>query len=104
MKWASNGDVEALKRFISVGAKVNKFNSRLDTALMMSDWNGHVETIKVLIEAVANLNHARTTYGKTSLMGASFKGHVESIRTLKFAKENSSYEVVAIVEDACAKK
>jgi ankyrin repeat protein len=43
--------------------------------------NGHVETVKLLLEAKANVNAARPT-GHTPLIMASVEGHTDIVKLL----------------------
>mmetsp|Transcript_144974 Transcript_144974/g.464630 ORF Transcript_144974/g.464630 Transcript_144974/m.464630 type:complete len:100 (+) Transcript_144974:231-530(+) len=48
---------------------------------MQASYNGHVEAVKFLVEAGAEVN-AKTTDGATALLWASIQGHVEAVKFL----------------------
>ena len=51
---APQPSVEKVRSLIDAGADVNAADEDGDTALMNAAWNGHVETVKLLLEAGAD--------------------------------------------------
>ena len=80
---AMQGNIAAVRDALEKGTDINiKSNDSGRTALMHASFNGHTETVKLLIEKGAGV-HARTHSGKTALTLASDKGHMEIVRILK---------------------
>jgi len=53
----------------------------LDDKLVTASWNDHVDVVKLLLKAGANID-VKSKYGWTALMHASYNGHVDVIRLL----------------------
>ena len=67
---ALNGKAEAVKRAIAYGAQINKPSNHLyshGTPLHHAVWSGSEETVKLLVEAGANLNTKDTAFDGTPL-------------------------------------
>ena len=67
---ALNGKAEAARRVIAYGADINKPSDHLyshGTPLHHAVWSGSVDTVKVLVEAGANLDIRDTAYDGTPL-------------------------------------
>ena len=59
----------------------NVANENGTTALMEASWHGHVEVVRLLLEAEARIDLAKNS-GLTALMAASREGHVEVLHLL----------------------
>jgi len=75
--------VEVVKELIKAKADVNATNE-LYTALMLASENGHMEVVKVLLAAGADVN-VKSRTGNTALSQATEQGHSEIIELLKKA-------------------
>ncbi len=49
--------------------------------LGVASWKGHLEIVRELIKAKANVNH-KNLYGNTALMEVSGEGHLEIVKEL----------------------
>ena len=58
-----------------------------DKALISASKNGHIEVVRALLEAGANVDH-QDKYRYTALIWASYKGHIEIVRALLAAGAN----------------
>ncbi|MCK5644078.1 MAG: ankyrin repeat domain-containing protein, partial [Gammaproteobacteria bacterium] len=79
-------DIGKIQEAIQAGADVNVRNKYGVTPLMMASQNGHVEVVKLLLAAKANVNAVDKTDGVTPLLIASVKGHTEIVKLLIAAK------------------
>lgn len=78
---ARNGFTEELVENLKVGLPANLTNDNGDTLLILSAYNAHPETMKVLLEAGAD--HARVNdKGQTALGAAVFRKSDEGIALL----------------------
>jgi len=89
---ALNGKAKAVARAISYGADINKPSEHLyshGTPLHHAVWSGSVETVKVLVEAGANLNAKDSIYDGTPLGWAEYGKRLE---VAKYLREKSAKE------------
>jgi Ankyrin repeats (3 copies) len=59
------------------------------TALMLAAANGHMETVKLLLDRGADLN-VRDNEGKTALVWAREKGHTEIVQLIEAASQKAA--------------
>ena len=71
-----------VNRLIQAGGDVNEQTQYGSTTLHAASENGHVEVVKILIQAGGNVNTQRSSDGWTPLHWASSRGHVEVITAL----------------------
>jgi ankyrin repeat protein len=71
----------------SLRTSINYFNGLRDKALIGAAKNGHVDVMKELISAGANVNY-QSVYGEIALVEAAKKGHVGAVKELLRAKAN----------------
>lgn len=69
---AANGDTATVLRWIAEGADINVANEKGWTPLVMAAFNQHMETVKVLVDAGADVNH-QSVNGTTVFMYAKTK-------------------------------
>ena len=69
---AANGDTAIVLRWIAEGADINIANEKGWTPLVMAAFNQHKETVKVLVDARADVNY-QSVNGTTVLMYAKSK-------------------------------
>ena len=79
--------VEEAVFHIENGEDINSCNTIGQTALHLASENGHLETVKFLIESKADIEAKDNLFGKTALHLASENGHLE---TVKFLIENKA--------------
>jgi len=83
-----------IKLLLDAGANVDEADKPGDTALMVASGNGHVKTVELLIEALADVNcqYGPESFGEghTPLMRATKNGHDRVARRLLFAGANVS--------------
>ncbi len=93
---ALNGKTEAVSRAISYGADINKPSNHLfshGTPLHHAVWSGSLDTVKILIDAGANLKAKDAIWNGTPLGWAEYgnrKEIVEYLRELEANKEVGS--------------
>ncbi|KAJ8614250.1 hypothetical protein CTAYLR_001093 [Chrysophaeum taylorii] len=80
---AETGDVEAVERIIKSGVVDINAVDEVDSysALMMSAEAGHLDIVKALKDAGAEVE-IRDSYGRTPLYAAAVAGHIEVVRYL----------------------
>mmetsp|Transcript_8890 Transcript_8890/g.28218 ORF Transcript_8890/g.28218 Transcript_8890/m.28218 type:complete len:213 (-) Transcript_8890:60-698(-) len=80
---AETGDLETVKRIISSGAVDIDAVDEVDSysALMMSAEAGHLDIVKALKEAGAQIE-IRDSYGRTPLYAAAVAGHIDVVSYL----------------------
>ncbi|HEX5472427.1 MAG TPA: ankyrin repeat domain-containing protein, partial [Lacipirellulaceae bacterium] len=76
---AYRGDLKSVKDLLAKGAPVDFHDGSSGTPLMYAV--GHMDMIKALVEAGANINE-RSRLGRTPLMWAANDGHIDVIRYL----------------------
>ncbi len=99
MEAAAEGDVEAVKRLIAEGAKVNDVlfephlghSSSHKTALMEAARGGHAEVVQALIAAGAQVD-LKDGGCETALMKAAWSGHADVVALLLAAGAKASRE------------
>ena len=69
---AAKGDTATILQLIADGANINITNEKGWTPLVMAAFNQHMETVKVLVAAGADLNH-QSVNGTTVFMYAKTK-------------------------------
>lgn len=77
MSAARNGDTEAVRRMLDLGANVNEKTSKGKTALMLAAAGGFTDTVKLLIGRGADVK-IRDNYGTTALIAAATSGHPDA--------------------------
>ncbi|KAL5510667.1 hypothetical protein EMCRGX_G006253, partial [Ephydatia muelleri] len=83
-----DGDIATVRRLLTEGRMdVNVTDEDDQSPLFISCLNGHLDIVKTLIEAGANINKA-TKKGGSSLGAASYKGHLNIVKTLIEAGAN----------------
>jgi hypothetical protein len=83
---ALNGKAEAVSRAISYGVDINKPSDHLyshGTPLHHAVWSGSLDTVKILIEAGADLNAKDTAWNSTPLGWAIYGNREEIVKYLK---------------------
>ena len=73
---------------IAAGANIRHVANNGATALILASFKGHVEFVKLLIEAGSNLEHATSGDSRTALTIASNNGHLEIVKLLIAAGSN----------------
>jgi hypothetical protein len=82
------GDTDEVRRLIVAGAEVderfpivNGFNDA-HTPLLVAARDGHVEAVRLLLEAGADVNAVEPTFGAVPLHKAVYNGHADSTRLI----------------------
>jgi len=78
---ALNGNIQAVRAFISKGYKPDTEDQDGRTALMYASYNGYTELVGELIRLGADVNK-RDKYGRTSLLFASSGPYPETVKVL----------------------
>ncbi|MFP4331916.1 MAG: ankyrin repeat domain-containing protein [Campylobacterales bacterium] len=78
---AREGEVETLLSMLQAGLHPNTKDTKGNSLLMLSAYNGHYECSKMLIEQGANVNESND-HGHSILAGVAFKGYLEICRLL----------------------
>ena len=60
---------------------MNLFDGEQRTALRAASWAGHLDCVKHLLEAGADINHVDSE-GRTALIAACYMGHLACVREL----------------------
>ena len=79
---AKDGDVKAVRRLLSAGAKVDAKGESGVTALFVAALFGRADAAKVLIEKGADVKAAKGGDGSTALHAAAFFCHSETVKLL----------------------
>ena len=79
---AYNGQTEVVKYLLGIGADENHRDSNNRTALMYASSGPANETVKLLLEAGAEVNVTGNIEGFTALMFAAAEGQTEVFKTL----------------------
>ena len=92
---AREGNIEAVKQYLTAGADVNAKAKHGYTPLLGAAWGGHKEIAELLITKGADVN-AKNNDGVTPLLGAAEEGHKEVVELLiaKGADVNGKDDVV----------
>ena len=77
MNAARNGDTQAVRHMLDLGAESNQKTSKGKTALMLAAAGGFTDTVKVLVDRGADVN-IRDNYDTTALIAAATAGHAET--------------------------
>ncbi len=72
---AWEGNIDAMRLFVSRGADINRMNGNGETAIILAAWRGHLEAVKWLVERGARINAAPRQW--TPLHYAVFTGQRE---------------------------
>ena len=76
------GNDEIVKVLLTkIGIEVNALDGQGKPALYWASFNGHAETVKMLLDKGANIE-AKDIYGRTALILASIYGHKETVDML----------------------
>ena len=78
---ALNGNIQAVRAFISKGLKPDTEDTDGRTALMYASYNGYTDLVRELISLGADVNK-RDKYGRTSLLFASSGPYPETVKVL----------------------
>ncbi len=84
---ALNGNIHAVRDFISKGIKPDSEDQDGRTALMYASYNGHTDLARELINMGANVNR-QDKYGRTALIFASSGPHPATVKVLLDNKAN----------------
>ncbi|KAG8303603.1 Ankyrin repeat A protein 2 [Homalodisca vitripennis] len=82
MMWAAfYGQIHTVQIFLECGVEVDRQGIWGETALMLAATEGHLEIVRMLILAGANVNHEdhvdrQAIWGETALMLAATEGHL----------------------------
>lgn len=79
--FAREGKTAELSQYVSAGVSVNLTNHEGNTLLMLASYNGHVQTVEMLLAKGAHVNELNER-GQSPLAGAVFKGHDDVVETL----------------------
>ncbi|MCI0506385.1 MAG: ankyrin repeat domain-containing protein [Gammaproteobacteria bacterium] len=81
MNAARNGDTEAVRKMLDLGADADQKTTRGKTALMLAAAGGYTDTVKLLADRGADVN-TRDNYDTTAIIAAATAGHPETSATL----------------------
>jgi ankyrin repeat protein len=81
MNAARNGDTEAVRKMLDLGAEADQKTSKGKTALMLAAAGGYTDTVKLLADRGADVN-TRDNYDTTAIIAAATAGHPETSVTL----------------------
>ena len=79
---SQNGRCWTVRTLVKRGAQVGVQNGRHQNALHAACFEGHVEVVKLLLNAEGTDVDAEDAYGSTALTLASLRGHIDVIRLL----------------------
>ena len=60
---------------------MNLYDGEMRTALRAACWAGHLDCVKLLLEAGADIDHVDSE-GRTALIAACYMGHLAAVREL----------------------
>jgi len=123
---SNDGQIEAVQILVSAGANVDEHSDDGITALMLMAILGQADTVRVLLEAGADVNAANSADGGTALIFAVYGGSEDTVlvlidadadvnmadagtgngdgRTaLSYAEEKNHAEITEVLEQAGAK-
>jgi uncharacterized protein len=79
---AGIGDVGIARLFLEQGVDVNFGGKNGNPPLVLASWRGHVEVVRLLLNAGANLETKDREYGLSAVRLAAESGHHEVVRLL----------------------
>jgi ankyrin repeat protein len=79
--FARSGDTTSLSQYLTAGIPPNLTNHEGNTLLMLAAYNGHLETVTLLLEKKADAN-VLNGRGQSPIAGAVFKGYDEIVKLL----------------------
>lgn len=94
LDFARNGETIELEKMIKAGIKVNLSTNKDDTLLMLSTYNGNLETSQMLINYKADIDRINQR-GQTPLEGVCFKGNLDIVKLL--VKNGANIQGKAII-------
>ncbi len=81
LDFAREGDSDTLQSMIKSGLPIELKDSRGNTLLMLSAYNGNYETAKMLVEMGADVNSVND-HGHSIIAGVAFKGYLDICKLL----------------------
>lgn len=94
LDFAREGNTQELELMIKHGMSVNLCTHKDDSLLMLSTYNGNIETSKMLLEFGAEINKINQR-GQTPLEGVCFKGYFDIVKLL--VQNGANFEGKAII-------
>jgi ankyrin repeat protein len=82
MKSVRNNDAAAIDKLIAGGADVNELDRNGDAPLVMAAYLGHVDIVRRLLEAGADVAAVDPSMKATALHAAAYAGRTEAARVL----------------------
>ncbi len=82
MKAALNGHVEAVRRLLDKGARVELVDKGGYSAMMLAASNGHDEVVRLLLDRGAEINRVELTEGFSALIWAAREGRASTVKLL----------------------
>ena len=82
MMYAGDGELSEVRRLLSLGVNPNAIDDDGETALHIAAINGHVEVVKMLLAAGADLEVKGGIFGMTALIYATNQEHAEVAKIL----------------------
>jgi uncharacterized protein len=82
MNAVKNNDVAAVKQLIAQSVNVSELDASQDAPLVMAAYLGHVEIVRLLLEAGADVKAVDPGMKATALHAASYAGRTEAARLL----------------------
>ncbi|WP_395396338.1 ankyrin repeat domain-containing protein (plasmid) [Novosphingobium sp. BL-8A] len=76
------GRTDLILALVQAGARVDAYNGKGHTSLILATYHGHHETAEALLESGAAVDQTDCFRGNTALMGATFKGHLGTAEML----------------------
>ncbi|QOG11922.1 ankyrin repeat domain-containing protein [Arcobacter sp. FWKO B] len=81
LDFARSGETSTLQSMIKSGLPIELKDSRGNTLLMLSAYNGNYETSKMLVEMGADVNSVND-HGHSIIAGVAFKGYLDICKLL----------------------